>query len=64
MRKPNVEIKRVNLAKAEIQAQAYFAQAEALETKANEVRLKLETKLKAIEVLKAEIAALTTNIVE
>jgi capsule polysaccharide export protein KpsE/RkpR len=61
MRKPNVEIKKVNLAKAEIQFNAYQAQLVTLETKVEEVRAKLLAKNEAVQALKAEIKALETQ---
>lgn len=56
MRKPNVEIKKVNLAKAQIQLLAYEQQLDAIRAKSTEVFNKYEAKLAQVETLKAELA--------
>jgi uncharacterized protein involved in exopolysaccharide biosynthesis len=58
MRKPNIEIKRVNLAKAELQLVAYKAQLDTLNAKVKEVTEKYTAKFSQVETLQNEITAL------
>lgn len=58
MRKPNIEIKRVNLAKAQLQLVAYKAQLETLNAKVKEVTEKYTAKNSQVELLQNEITNL------
>lgn len=60
MRKPNIEIKRINLAKAEIQLNAYANQYQALKAKLDEVAVKFENKRSQVNNMKLEIAQAET----
>lgn len=61
MRKPNVEIKRINLAKAELQLLAYNKQLGELQTKMAEVQERYQAKIVQVETLKNEIAAIESQ---